>query len=230
MINLDSILKNYEKKHFHLVNPRQVKSGKEATVFVVNFGYKLLALKVYTNSKTRSFQNTKDYTENKYFRNPSERKSIYKSSPTAKSTAHQSWIRREHYLLDKLYEKGVNVPKAYSWTDESILMDFIGNELVAPRLIDVVLTKVQAKKAFDLILKDIQLMLDFGIVHSDLSAYNILWWKNKAYIIDLPQAIDIRQNPNKDPFLKRDLDNLISYFSKFIDINTKDIYSRFNLV
>lgn len=167
--------------------------------------------------------------EGKYFRNPSERKAVLKQNKAGKRMLHKGWVRREFFLLQKLYEMGTNVPKVYEWSPESILMDFIGDEYVAPRLVDVELTQKQAELAFEVVLKDIKLMLDCGIIHSDLSAYNILWWQNKPWIIDLPQAIDIRQHPNRNELLKRDLDNIILYFSKYFEINSTSIYQRFNL-
>lgn len=227
MISLVDILKNYANKNFYLTNPHQVKSGKEATVFVVDFQKKLLALKVYIDPNKRSFQNNLSYIEGKYFRKPSEKRAVLNRSKTGRQMLHQSWIRREFFLLKKLHTAGANVPKVYEWTNKSILMEFVGNEYVAPRLIDVELTPSQAKKSFELILKDVELMLECGIVHSDLSSYNILWWDEKPWIIDLPQAVDIRQNPNKNELLIRDLDNLITYFSKFMKINKEEIYQRF---
>lgn len=197
MINLERILNDYEKKNYHLRNPAEVKSGKEATVFLVFFQGKPLALKVYIDPEVRSFQNNLTYVEGKYFRSPSERKAVLKKNKAGKRLLHKGWIRREFYLLQKLYNEGVNVPKVYEWTDESILMESIGDEEIAPRLIDVELTESQAKVAFEKIIQDIKIMLNLGIVHSDLSAYNILWWKDQPWIIDLPQAIDIRQHPNK---------------------------------
>lgn len=229
MINLERILKDYENKHYHLQNPKEVKSGKEATVFVVFFEDNPLSLKVYIDPEVRSFKNNQTYLEGKYFRSPSERKAVLKQNRAGKRMLHTGWIRREFSLLQKLYEKGASVPKAYEWSNESILMEFIGDEYVAPRLMDVELTEEQAKKAFEVIIKDIELMLECGIVHSDLSPYNILWWKDKPWIIDLPQAIDIRQNPNKNELLKRDLDNVISYFSQYFDINPEVIYRKFGI-
>ncbi len=228
MIDLERILNHYEQKHFHLTKPRQVKSGKEATVFVVFLDEKPLALKVYIDPEIRAFQNNKVYVEGKYFRSPSEQKAVLKKNKAGKRMLHSGWVRREFYLLKKLHELGTNVPQVYEWTPESILMEFIGDEEIASRLIDVELTKKQAEEAFEAVLKAVKLMLECGVIHSDLSAYNVLWWKDKPWIIDLPQAVDIRQNPNKAEFLKRDLDNLIDYFSKYMEIDRSKIYQKFS--
>jgi|CXWL01.1.fsa_nt_gi RIO kinase 1 len=229
MIDLESILKDYESKGYHLKNPREVKSGKEATVFVVQSDDKSLALKVYRNPEHRSFRDNLAYLEGRYFRKSSERKAVLKNSRFGRGMLHKKWVSREYYLLGKLFNLGADVPKVYDCNSESILMEFIGDNLVAPRLIDVELDKNQASATFRSILNDIKLFLDVGIVHSDLSAYNILWWNQKPFIIDLPQAIDIRQNPNREILLKRDLDNLISYFSRFTPIDKESIYKEFDL-
>lgn len=229
MIDLERILNDYENKHYHLQNPHQVKSGKEATVFVVSFQGKSLALKVYIDPEVRAFKNNQAYLEGKYYRNPSERKAVLKQNKAGRRMLHRGWIRREFFLLQKLHQMGASVPRVYEWSNESILMDFIGDEYVAPRLIDIELTEKQAKRAFNTIINNVGFMLECGIVHSDLSAYNILWWNDKPWIIDLPQALDIRQNPNKNELLKRDLDNIFSYFSQYFDINSEIIYRKFGI-
>lgn len=229
MTNLEKIFKDYANKHIHLQDPHRVKSGKEATVFAVTFKDTSLALKVYIDPEVRLFQKNQSYIEGKYFRSSSERKAVEKQTREGKKIVHLGWVRREFFLLNKLHKMGASVPKVYGWTDDSILMEFIGAEEVAPRLVGVELTQQQAETAFEIVLKNVELMLECGVIHSDLSAYNILWWQNKPWIIDLPQAIDIRHNPNRDLLLKRDLDNIISYFSKYMTIDKDEVYLRFNI-
>jgi RIO kinase 1 len=142
---------------------------------------------------------------------------------------HKNWVRREFFLLEKVAKLGATVPKVYDWTPESILMEFIGDEYVAPRLVDIQLDKTASKPALESILHDVERLLECGVVHGDLSAYNVLWWQDKPWIIDLPQAIDIRRNPYKDELLKRDLDNVMHYFLGRCEFSQKDIYKRFNL-
>lgn len=229
MLKIDQILKDYANKNFFLKDPRELKSGKEAVVFQVFFKGKKLALKVYKPREDRAFQNDIIYVEGKYFRNPTERKAVLKRTKSGKSVIHKYWVRREFFLLNKVKKLGATVPEVLSYTKDSILMEFIGDEEIAPRLIDVELTIDEAKKVFNQICADLKIFLDCGIIHSDLSAYNILWWEEKAFIIDLPQAIDIRENPNKELLLERDLDNLIKYFSKYFEINKEKVKSDFLL-
>lgn len=226
MIDLDKILDEYKRKGYVLLDPKQIRQGKEATIFLVNYQEKTLALKVYIDPKMRSFQKKNEYIEGKFLNKLSERKAVIKGNKFAKDLLHKNWVRREFYLLDKLSKAGATVPRIFEWTTESILMEYIGDEIVAPRLIDIELDIVQAKSAFESVLQDIEKFLECGIVHGDLSAYNILWFKEKPWIIDFPQAIDIRQNSHIEEFLKRDLDNVIRYFSRYFEINNQEIYQR----
>lgn len=220
---IDEILQEYKGKGFLLDYIREVRSGKEATVHLVNLNGRTLALKVYKDPEERTFQNNSIYLEGKHFKNLSERKAILKKNKFGKGLLHTTWIKREFYLLRKLKELGVTVPGVVESTSTSMLMQFIGDIEAAPRLIDVKLTPDQARRALEVILKDMALLLEYGIVHGDLSAYNLLWWQDKPYIIDLPQAIDIRNNPNKTMLLKRDLDNIVKYFNKIITVDEKVI-------
>jgi RIO kinase 1 len=94
-------------------------------------------------------------------------------------------------------------------------MEFVGENLrAAPRLVDVKLSKEEADEVQKRVLNNINIFLEFGIVHGDLSEYNILWWKQEIYIIDFPQAIDIRNNPQKDMLIRRDIDNVLDFLKE----------------
>ncbi len=228
-INIKDVLLHYQKNGFLLKDPEVVKSGKEATVYKVWLrGERPMAIKLYKDHTTRAFQNNQAYIEGRYFRNPSIRRHVKNRTSTGKRVIHEVWVRREYYLLEKLFKKGAAVPKVYSRSPDSILMDFIGDDAAAPRLIDVELTSKQAKQTLEKVLTSIELFLQVGIVHGDLSAYNILWQHQEPWIIDFPQALDIRQNPNKAALLKRDIDNVLSYIMKFTEVKVEDVYQRFS--
>ncbi len=215
----NNLIEEYKKKGYELSEMMAIRSGKEATVFCVKNGEKLLALKVYEEPEYRSFQDNKKYLEGKYYKQHSVRKAISKGNAFSKKYTHNSWVRREFSLLTKLQQAGMNVPKVYECVDASILMDYIGdNENAAPRLIDVVLEKDDAVTALKSILKDIQIFIEHKIVHGDLSAYNILWWNKKPYVIDFPQSVDIAQNPNAQELFQKDIDNIKKYFGKILDM------------
>lgn len=230
MIDFSKLLTEYSKKNYHLLNPREVKSGKEATLYLVTWNNKDVALKVYANPEHRSFQTMSNYIAGKYHRNPSERKAVLKKAKYGRRLIHRSWVQREFHMLQKVRQAGATVPEVYECSENSILMEFIGSDgQAAPRLIDITLTKTQADQSLKLLLKDIQIFLQCGIIHGDLSPYNILWWNDKPVIIDIPQAIDIRENPNKDKILARDIFNLLQYFKKFTQVDEKTIYSDLNI-
>lgn len=230
METLEELKKEYLIKGYKFDNFVEIKSGKEATVFLVASNNLRYALKVYKDPEQRSFSRKETYLEGKFYKKHSVRKAIEKGNRFSKKYLHTSWIKREFDILRKLNEVGALTPKVYDWTDNSILMEFFGIEkLSAPRLIEVELTNEQAQDAFDTIIDNVKIFLEVGIVHSDLSAYNILWFNNNPVIIDFPQAVDITQNPNTESLLKRDLDNVMSYFEKYIEIDRDEVYFLFGI-
>lgn len=229
MLNNSDIINEYNKKGYPFTDLMEVRSGKEATVFKAVGMDRVYALKVYVDLEKRSFKHTEDYLEGKFVKSHSLKRGISRGSSFAKKAVHKNWVKREYVLLKKLYELGAGVPAVYDCTESSVLMDFIGYEDgPAPRLIDVTIEKDAAKKYFHSVIHFIKIALEVGVVHSDLSAYNILVWEDEIFVIDLPQAVDIRQSPNVEKLLKRDIDNVISYFKKYIEIDTEEIYASFS--
>ncbi len=227
---MESLLGEYRLKGYDLQYLRAIKSGKEATVHAVALGTKTFALKVYVDPGVRAFQDTRVYFEGRYFRKPSVRKAVRKRSAFGKRFLHGAWVRREFFLLSKLARAGADIPEVYDWTPTSVLMDFIGEPFApAPRLIDVRLQADQAQAVLETLLRNVALFLDAGIVHGDLSAYNVLWWNQQPFIIDFPQAIDVRSNPHRRELLRRDITNLLAYFRKLSAVDMDEIYSRFDV-
>jgi len=128
---------------------------------------------------------------------------------------HKLWVKREFYMIVKLHNAGANIPKPVAMTKNAILMEYIGDEsYAAPLLKDVNLAKEEIKNVYQLILNNISIFYDIGIVHGDLSPYNILYWNEEPYIIDFPQSADIRNNPNTDELLKRDKENIEKWYKE----------------
>lgn len=197
-----------------------IKSGKEATVYKVKIDGQLGAMKVYKKPEERSFTNTGAYLLGKYYRRPSERKAVAQDNKFGKKLKHRNWVKREFSMLKKLFESGANIPEPLLQVDDAIFMELLGDESsIAPRLCDIKLEKIEAEEAFDSVIESIEKFWGFGIVHADLSEYNILWWNSKPYIIDFPQSIDIRLYPDPKEVLDRDIKNVVKYFSKYIDID-----------
>lgn len=223
--DIADVLEEYRAKGYALEKVSEVRSGKEAVVYYAEADGKRYALKIYKHPDERSFQKNEEYLEGKFYSKPSIRKAVLKGNKFAKKFLHSSWVKREHSLLKHLNKLGAVVPTVYDWTPTSILMEFIGNEAEsAPRLIDIELDTTDVANALETILRTIKLFFEAGVVHSDLSAYNILWWKQQPYVIDFPQTIDIRQSPNTEKLLKRDIDNVAKYFQKYLPVNTEKIY------
>ena len=211
-----SIIEQANKLGHEIEILSNIKSGKEATVYRVMLDDQMVAMKVYKNPEEINFKNTNEYLAGKFYKKLSERKAIAKNNKFAKKLKHKNWVKREFFMLEKLFNNGAMIPKPILQVENAIFMELLGDEYtVAPRLCDIRLSNDEAKKAQDLILKNIELFWNSGIVHADLSEYNILWWKGNPYIIDFPQSIDVRTHPNSKEFFDRDLKTILKYFSKF---------------
>jgi RIO kinase 1 len=217
MDNINDIIGQAAKLNHQVKLLSSIKSGKEATVYRAILGGNLVAMKIYKKPEERNFKNTEVYLLGKYYQKTSHRRAIAKNNKFAKKLKHENWVRREFFMLQKLFNLGANIPKPILQIDDAIFMEILGDKnVIAPRLCDIKLEKREAKKIFNLVIKNIKLFWDFGIVHADLSEYNILWWNSKPYIIDFPQSIDRRTYPNPKKILNRDLENIVNYFSKYM--------------
>ncbi|MFA6518084.1 MAG: RIO1 family regulatory kinase/ATPase [Candidatus Shapirobacteria bacterium] len=205
----------WSKKYPSIRLVKNIKSGKEADCLLVDIKNQLYCLKTYKNRSLSTTQGNSLYLAGKYFRNPSQKKSVAKGNKFGKDLIRRLWTKREFYLLKKFYELGANVPGVFDYNTDSILMEYLGDiNLPAPLLKDVDLDQNQLNQVFDQIIDSIKTFYTCGIVHGDLSEFNILWWQDSPYIIDFPQAIDVRHNPNANEFLLRDIGNICKFFGK----------------
>ncbi|MDF1496771.1 MAG: hypothetical protein P1P90_01790 [Patescibacteria group bacterium] len=205
-----------------------LKSGKEATVYRVMLDGDLVAMKVYEDPEKRAFQNTGKYLAGKTYKKESERRAVAKGNRFAKKMQQDNWIKREFSILNKLYKLGAKIPKPILQIENAVFMELLGDmEIAAPRLCNVELSVDQAQKAYKQIMENILIFWSVGIIHADLSEYNILWWNNEAYIIDFPQCIDLRTNPNYKEILEKDIQNIVRFFSKYFKIDFNEVMSGF---
>ncbi len=196
---------------------RQLMSGKEATVYVVRCGSEIRCAKVYKEASKRSFKKAVQYQEGRKGRNSRRTRAMEKGSKFGRDQQEEAWQNAEADALHRLTQAGVRVPKSYGCFDGVLLMELVTDDegQVAPRLNDVSMTAELAVADHGVIMEYVKLMLCAGIVHGDLSEFNVLVDDYGPVIIDLPQAVDASANNNAQAMLERDVNNITSYYSQF---------------
>ena len=195
----------------------QLMSGKEATVYIVRCGEEIRCAKVYKDAKQRSFRKSTSYQEGRKTKNSRQARAMEKGSRYGRQMQEEAWQSAEVDALYRLAAAGVRVPQPYICHEGVLLMDLItdADGHPAPRLNDIELSSEQALEFHAGLLNQVVRMLCAGIIHGDLSEYNILVGSHGPVIIDLPQAVDAAGNSNAGPMLERDVGNLASYFGRF---------------
>ena len=196
---------------------RQLMSGKEATVFVVRQGEHTLCAKVYKEATNRSFRQAVDYTENRKVKNSRQARAMAKGTKFGREAQEAAWQSAEVDALYRLAAAGVRVPRPQQFIDGVLLMELVADAEgdAAPRLNDVVFTPEQALAHHATLIKEVVRMLCVGVVHGDLSEFNILLAADGPVIIDLPQAVDAAGNNHAQRMLLRDVTNLKDFFGQF---------------
>jgi len=196
---------------------RQLMSGKEAMIFVVRCGEDMRCAKVYKEANLRSFRQSVDYTEGRKVKNSRRARAMEKGSRYGRKAKEEAWQSTEVDALYRLAAAGVRVPRPYDFVDGVLLMELVtdGEGHPAPRLNDVVLTPEQAREFLGTLVREVVRMLCAGVVHGDLSEYNVLLGGEGPVIIDLPQAVDAAGNAHASGMLERDVGNLTRYFGRF---------------
>ncbi len=201
----------------------ELKSGKEATVYLARGPQGLLAAKIYRDRDVRLFKNDGVYKHNREIQKSHRKKINEQGSRLELSKEQAYWIYFEYMQLWELYEAGVSVPKPaigpgindIARAGRVVLMQFIGDETVAaPRLSDARLNKEEAQEAFSQSVDNLIKIVQLGKVHSDYSAYNLLWWQGKVYVIDVPQMVELEKNRHAKELLERDVNSLCVSFHR----------------
>lgn len=195
----------------------QLMSGKEATVYVVRCADTIRCAKVYKDATQRSFKKSASYQEGRKVKNSRQARAMEKGSRYGRKMQEEVWQNAEVDALYQLASAGVRVPRPHICFEGVLLMDLVvdaeGNP--APRLNDVQLDEELAMEFHGMLINQVVRMLCAGIVHGDLSEYNVLVGDSGPVIIDLPQAIDAAANSTAAEMLERDVNNLRTYFSSF---------------
>ena len=196
---------------------RPLQSGKEAQVYLVRSMGKVCIAKVYKEASNRSFKNRAEYVEGRKVRNTRSARAMGKRSRFGKKEEEQSWRATEVDMIYRLREAEVVVPEPYDFIDGVLIMQLVTdhNGEPAPRLVDVTLDEDEAWDVFHFLLREVVKMLCAGIVHGDLSDFNVLMGEFGPVIIDFPQAVDPAHNRNARKLLVRDVSNLTSFLAKY---------------
>lgn len=225
-----------------------VKGGKEASVYRCRpnsmLGVEYVAAKVYRPRRFRNLRNDKMYREGREVLSATgktvkanERRffaALKKKTAFGVQAAHTSWMMHEYAIMDDLYNAGAMVPKPYAVSENAILMDYVGDGVrAAPTLHEIDLDNTEARSLFDAVMDNVERMMKLGVIHGDLSAYNILYWNGSITLIDFPQVTDVYANPHARQILTRDLQRVCDYFSvRGVRCNAEkladDLWQRFN--
>ncbi len=200
---------------------RQLMSGKEAEVYVVRCGFDTRCAKVYKEATARSFRQAVDYTENRKVKNSRQARAMAKGTRYGRQATEAAWQSAEVDALYRLAAAGVRVPRPHNFFEGVLLMELVTDAQgdAAPRLNDCAFTPDEALAHHATLLREVLRMLCAGVVHGDLSEFNILLGSVDGapgpVIIDLPQAVDAAGNNHAQRMLLRDVNNLRDFFSRF---------------
>jgi len=206
----------------------QLMSGKEASVFVVRCGESIRCAKVYKDAKQRSFRKSASYQEGRKVKNSRQARAMEKGSRYGRKMQEEVWQSAEVDALYRLAAAGVKVPQPHLCFEGVLLMDMVtdADGHAAPRLNDVEMSEELALEYHTALINQVVRMLCVGIIHGDLSEYNILVGADGPVIIDLPQAIDAAGNSQAAEMLERDVNNLKTYFSAFAPSLGDTLYGK----
>ncbi len=196
---------------------RPLMSGKEADVFIVRCGSEIRCAKIYKEADKRGFKQATQYQEGRKVRNSRRARAMEKGSRFGRKEQEQVWQNTEVDALFRLARVGVRVPKAYGCFDGVLLMELICDEqgFEAPRLNDVAMSAVQAIEDHKLMMRYVVRMLCEGLVHGDLSEFNVLVDDHGPVIIDLPQVVNAAANNHAEHFLARDINKITTYYGLY---------------
>ena len=196
---------------------RSLKSGKEATVYTVRTGTQVRCAKVYRDMGQRSFQKRAQYQEGRKVRGSRQARAMAKSTRFGRKEAESAWKNTEVDALYKLVAAGVRVPKPFGYFNDVLVMELVTDALAnpAPRLGEVDLTPEVAREYHAFLIRQIVRMLSIGLIHGDLSEFNVLVDAHGPVIIDLPQAVNAAGNNQAFAMLERDVNNIRETLGRF---------------
>jgi len=176
--------------------------------------------------RASTFRNDSAYREGRQFRRSRERRAVEQMTRYGKRLLQDRWMGHEHDVMARLYAKDVAVPYPVSFNEDAFILEYVGDaEGAAPQLAASRLRGAELQSAFDQLVDGIASMTEEGFAHGDLSAFNLLWWDDRLWFIDFPQAIDIAVNPQGLDFLHRDLTNVCTWFNRRgLDVDAERVF------
>ncbi len=224
-----------------------LKSGKEAEIFVVertaldDSRRCLLAHKRYRPKSVKnkgelealgftrasSFVNDHVYREGRRFRRSREQRAVERMTDYGKRVLSDKWMGLENDVMTRVWEAGGPVPYPIGFSGDGMLLEYVGDDSqAAPTLGSARLTKAELTAAAEQLVEGLRVLMEVGIVHADLSAFNLLWWQGRLQFIDFPQAVDLAINPHGLDFLHRDVANVTSWFDRHgVTIDADRLYA-----
>jgi RIO kinase 1 len=196
---------------------RSLKSGKEATVYLVRTGTQTRCAKVYRDMRQRSFQRRAQYQEGRKVRGSRQARAMNKSTRFGRGEQEAAWKNAEVDALYRLQAAGVRVPKPYGYFNDVLVMELVTDSAgdPAPRLGEIDLSPEQAREYHDFLIRQIVRMLAIGLIHGDLSEFNVLVAPDGPVIIDLPQVVNAAGNNGALAMLERDVNNIRGTLGRF---------------
>jgi RIO kinase 1 len=208
-----------------------LKSGKEAEIFLVErrfaSGPRLLAHKRYrprypTKGQLRDegFSNSTVYRGDSIYKASwylatRDKRAVMAGTRYGHELAGRLWPMQEWAMLRRAWEAGVSVPYPVEQTDHGLMMEFVGDDAqAAPKLAQARLSPAQLASAWEQLVENLRALTAAGLVHADLSAYNLLWWQERLVVIDLPQAVEFTTNTDAYDLLHRDVANVAEWFNR----------------
>lgn len=196
---------------------RPLMSGKEAQVYLVTAGGQPRVAKIYKDAQQRSFKQRAEYTEGRRVRSSRDQRAMQKRTRYGRKQDEAAWKSAEVDMIYRLRYAGVRVPEPFAFVDGVLLMELVqdADGLPAPRLAEVDFDPHEAREIYQILLQEVVKMLCAGVVHGDLSEYNVLLAESGPIIIDFPQSVDAAANQSAKKLLLRDVDNLTRFLQRF---------------
>jgi RIO kinase 1 len=207
---------------------RPLMSGKEAQVYVVVAGGDECVAKVYKEASQRTFKHRAQYTEGRRTRNTRDQRAMSKRSQHGRSQDEAGWRSTEAHMIRRLRDAGVRVPELMNFVDGVLVMELVQDAEgdPAPRLGDLSFTASEARKIYEQLLREVSRMLCAGVIHGDLSEFNVLMGAHGPVLIDFPQSVGAASNQSARNFLLRDVENLHRFVERYSPDPSRRAYAE----